>query len=82
MITATAADVQNDFIKYFEMAQNGEEITITFNGKAAKLIGAERLPLDTMKAMRGILKGNYDEDEMHAERIEKRESMDRYKCDN
>lgn len=77
MITATATEVQNNFGKYLQAVQSGNEIIILKNGKeAARLISADKAASFLTDSLIGVLKGDYNDKEISAERIEKREGAD------
>lgn len=77
MITATATDVQNNFGHYLQAAQTGDEIIILKNGKeVARLISHEASVSFLTDSLTGVLKHNYDDKAIHAERIEAHESID------
>lgn len=79
MMTVTTTDIQNNFGKYLQAVQSGDEIIILKNGKeAARLISANKAATFLTDSLRGVLKGDYDDKECCAERIEKRESSDRH----
>lgn len=44
--------------------------------EAARLISADKAATFLTDSLRGVLKGDYDDKECYAERIEKRESSD------
>lgn len=75
MLTVTATDIQNNFGKYLEAAQNGNEVIILKNGhEVARLISKEESVRFLTDALTGILKSDYDENALHAERLEKYET--------
>lgn len=77
MITVTATEIQNNFGKYLQTVQDGGEIMILKNGKeVARLISKESSVSFLTDALTGVLKHDYDEKAMYAERIEKREGTD------
>lgn len=77
MITATATDVQNNFGHYLQAAQTGDEIIILKNGKEiARLISHEASVSFLTDSLTGVLKHNYDDKAIRAERIEAHESID------
>ena len=77
MITATATDVQNNFGHYLQAAQTGDEIIILKNGKeVARLISRESSISFLTDSLTGILKHDYDDKAIPAERIETHESTD------
>lgn len=78
MITVTAAEIQNNFGKYLQAVQAGDEILILCNGKKVAKLSPQRDDI-VLEDFIGVLKNDYDEKAMRAERIEKHESVDRYK---
>ena len=77
MIIATATDVQNNFGHYLQAAQTGDEIIIFKNGKeVARLISRESSISFLTDSLTGILKNDYDDKAIRAERIETHESTD------
>ena len=73
MITATATEVQNNFGHYLQYVQSGEEIVILNGGKEVARLVAYNSITD---ALTGVLKNDYDDKAMHAERIKAREDFD------
>ena len=70
MMTATATDVQNNFGKYLQLVQTGEEVLILRNGKEmARLISHDKSVSFLTDSLAGILKHDYDEKAMRAERM-------------
>lgn len=77
MITATATDVQNNFGRYLQAVQTGDEVIILKNGKeVARLISHESSVSFLTDSLTGILKHDYDDKAIRAERIEAHESTD------
>ncbi len=77
MITVTATEMQNNFGKYLQSVQSGGEVLILKNGKeVARLVSHESSVSFLTDSLRGVLKHDYDEKAMYAERIEKREGLD------
>lgn len=77
MITATATDVQNNFGHYLQAVQTDGEIIILKNGKeVARLISRESSVSFLTDSLTGILKNDYDDKAICAERIEAHESID------
>lgn len=77
MTTATATEVQNNFGKYLQNVQSGDEIIILKNGKeVARLISHDKSVSYLTDSLRGILKGDYDDKAARAERMAKYESAD------
>lgn len=76
MITATAAEVQNNFGHFLQAVSSGDEILITQNGKEiARIIPREKSVSFLTDSLTGILKNDYDDKKMRAERIESREDF-------
>lgn len=77
MTTVTATDIQNNFGKYLQMAQSGEEIVILRNGsEMARLISHDKAVSFLSDSLLGVLKNNYDDKKMKAERMGKYEGVD------
>lgn len=77
MTTVTATEIQNNFGKYLQMAQSGEEIIILRNGKEmARLISREKSVSFLTDSIVGVLKNDYDDKAVRAERISKYEGAD------
>lgn len=77
MITATATEVQNNFGHYLQTVQSGDEIIILKNGKeVARLISHKSGISFLTDSLTGILKNDYDDKAIRAERIESHESTD------
>lgn len=54
MITVTAAELQNNFAKYFQAVQSGADVIIMLNGKRTARLSPERGGIDTNEFV-GIL---------------------------
>lgn len=77
MTMVTATELQNNFGKYLQCVQNGEEVIILRNGKeVARLISHEKSISYLTDSLVGVLKGNYDEKQLKAERMRKYENFD------
>ena len=77
MTTVTATDIQNNFGKYLQMVQTGEEIVILRNGlEMARLISHDKTVSFLSDFLLGVLKNDYDDKKMKAERMSKYESAD------
>ena len=77
MIKATATDVQNNFGHFLQAVQSGDEIVILKNGKeVARLISHESSVSFLTDSLTGVLKNDYDDKAVRAERIESHESID------
>lgn len=77
MTTATATDIQNNFGKYLQSVQLGEEIIILKNGKeVARLISHDKSVSFLTDSLRGVLNNDYDDKAIRNERMKKYESID------
>ena len=77
MTMVTATELQNNFGKYLQYVQNGDEVVILRNGKeVARLISHEKSVSYLTDSLVGVLKNNYDEKQIEAERRAKYESLD------
>ncbi len=77
MTTATATEVQNNFGRFLQYVSEGNEVIIIRNGKeVARLISQGKAVSFLTDSLRGVLKSDYDEKALRAERIEAHESMD------
>ena len=77
MTMVTATELQNNFGKYLQYVQDGEEVIILRNGKeVARLISHEKSVSYLTDSLVGVLKGNYDEKQLKAERMSKYENLD------
>ena len=77
MTTVTATDVQNNFGKYLQLVQTGEEVIILRNGKEmARLISHDKSVSFLTDSLVGVLKHNYDDKSIRAERMAKYEGAD------
>ncbi|MCC8079847.1 MAG: type II toxin-antitoxin system prevent-host-death family antitoxin [Oscillospiraceae bacterium] len=77
MITATATDIQNNFGRYLQIVQNGEEVVILKNGReTARLISYGSSISFLTDSLIGVLQNDYDEQDARRERLAKYESAD------
>ncbi len=77
MTTVTATDLQNNFGKYLQLVQTGEEIIILRNGKeVARLVSHDKSVSFLADSLIGVLKNDYDEKALKAERIKRYEGSD------
>lgn len=77
MITATATEVQNNFGKYLQLVQAGEEVIVLRNGiEAIRMVSHDKSVSFLTDSLVGVLKGDYDDKALRAERIKKYESAD------
>ena len=76
MLIATATDFQNNFGKYLQAVQAGDEVIILKNGKeAARLVATEKKAY-LSDSLVGILKEDHDLNKIRAERLKKYETDD------
>ena len=72
MTTVTATDLQNNFGKYLQSVQMGEEVIILRNGKeVARLISHEKSVSFLTDSLCGVLSNNYDDKSVRNERMKK-----------
>ncbi len=77
MLTATATDVQNNFGKYLQAVQMGDEIIILKNGvEVARLISKNTAVSFLTDSLTGILSNDYNEKIVMEERLRKHEALD------
>lgn len=77
MTTVTATEIQNNFGKYLQYVQEGNEVVILRNGKeVARLISHDKSVSFLTDSLVGVLKGDYDDKEMRAERMKRYENSD------
>ena len=77
MTTVTATEIQNNFGKYLQSVQEGNEVVILKNGKeVARLISHDKSVSFLTDSLVGVLKGAYEENEILAERMKKYENLD------
>ena len=77
MLTATATDVQNNFGKYLQAVQMGDEIIILKNGvEVARLISKNTAVSFLTDSLTGILSNDYNEKIFREERLRKHEALD------
>ena len=63
MTTVTATEIQNNFGKYLQYVQTGEDVIIVKNGKeVARLISHEKTISFLTDSLIGVIKGDYDYD--------------------
>ena len=75
MITtiATATEMQNNFGKYLNLVMSGQEIIVTKNGhEVGRFIPKDATVSYQTDSLTGIIKGNYDLDEMKSERLKEK----------
>ncbi len=77
MIMVSATEIQNNFGHYLQAVQSGDEILILKNGKEiARLISHESAVSFLTDSLKGVLKHDYDDKAIRAERIKRRENID------
>ncbi|QOV18095.1 type II toxin-antitoxin system prevent-host-death family antitoxin [Blautia liquoris] len=77
MTVATATEVQNNFGRYLQKVQDGDEVVVLKNGKqVARLISYQKSVSFLTDSLTGILKHDYDDKEMTAERMKKYGDLD------
>ena len=77
MLTATATEVQNNFGKYLQAVQMGNEIIILKNGvEVARLISKNKTVSFLTDSLTGILSNDYNEKIVREERLRKHEALD------
>ncbi len=75
MTIVNSTELQNNFGKFLEFVQNGNDIVITRNGKpVARLISNERSVSFLSDSLVGVLQNDYDDKEIKNERMSKYES--------
>ena len=76
--TATATEMQNNFGRYLNLVMSGQEIIVTKNGReVGRFIPRDAAVSYLTDSLTGVLKGNYDLDEVKSERLkEKYETLD------
>ncbi len=75
MLTATTTDIQNNFGYYLQAVRQGEEVIILKNGKkVARLVSHESSVSFLTDSLRGVLKNDYNDKAIRAERIEAHEN--------
>ena len=68
--TATATEMQNNFGRYLNLVMSGYEIIVTKNGReVGRFIPKDAAVSYLTDALTGILKEDYDLDEIKAERL-------------
>lgn len=76
MTTVTATELQNNFGKYLQYVQKGNEVVVLRNGKeVARLVSYKKSVSFLTDSLVGVLKGDYDEKAMKEERMKKHESI-------
>ena len=68
--TATATEMQNNFGRYLNLVMSGQEIIETKNGReVGRFIPKDAAVSYLTDSLTGILKGNYNLDEVKEERL-------------
>ena len=77
MTTISATEMQNNFGKYLQAVQDGDEIVILKNGKeVARLISRSQSVSFLTDSLVGVLTGDYSEDAIKAEKMARYETVD------
>lgn len=77
MTTVTATEMQNNFGKYLQLAQNAGEVIVIKNGReVARLVSREKSVSFLTDSLLGVLNGDHDDKQIRAERMQKYESAD------
>ncbi len=77
MTTISATEMQNNFGKYLQAVQDGDEIVILKNGKeVARLISHSQSVSFLTDSLVGVLTEDYSEKEIRAERMARYETVD------
>lgn len=67
---ATATEMQNNFGKYLNLVVSGQEIIVTKNGKeVGRFIPKDAAVSYLTDSLTGILKGNYELDDVKSEKL-------------
>lgn len=79
MTTVSATELQNNFGKYLHYVQTGNDVIILRNGKeVARLISHDKSVSFLTDSLLGVLKEDYSEENIKAERMRRYESIDRH----
>lgn len=71
--TATATEMQNNFGRYLNLVMSGQEIIVTKNGReVGRFIPRDAAVSYLTDSLTGILKGDYDLEEVKAERLKEK----------
>ena len=77
MMTATTTEVQNNFGKYLQKVQEGEEVIVLKNGKAvARIMSYAQSVSFLTDSLTGVLEGDYDDKKTREERMSRHEAAD------
>lgn len=73
MITANATEMQNNFGRYLKLVMSGQEIIVTKNGReVGRFIPKDAAVSYLTDSLTGILKGDYNLDEVKSERLKEK----------
>nr|WP_296840584.1 type II toxin-antitoxin system prevent-host-death family antitoxin [uncultured Marvinbryantia sp.] len=68
--TATATEMQNNFGRYLNLVMEGKEVIVTKNGKeVGRFIPKDAAVSYLTDSLTGILKGDYDMEQVREERL-------------
>jgi prevent-host-death family protein len=71
--TATATEMKNNFGRYLNLVMSGQEIIVTKNGReVGRFIPKDAAVSYLTDSLTGILKGDYDLDEVKTERLKEK----------
>lgn len=77
MTTVSATELQNNFGKYLQYVQAGNDVIILRNGKeVARLISYDKTLSFLTDSLLGVLQGDYNEGDIRSERMKKYEGID------
>ena len=77
MLTATATEVQNNFGKYLQLVQSGEEVIVLRNGiEVIRMVSHDKSVSFLTDSLVGVLKGDYDDKSARMEMAKRYESID------
>lgn len=77
MLTATATEVQNNFGKYLQLVQTGEEVIVLKNGiEVIRMVSRDKSVSFLTDSLVGVLKNDYDDKKIRMEKNQRYESAD------
>ena len=77
VVTATATEMQNSFGKYADMVSKGQVVIVTKNGKELGRFVPKDLNMEFITdRLRGIIKGDFDYDELKTEELSSKYEID------
>ena len=77
MVAASATEVQNNFGKFLQLVQDGDEVVILKNGKeVARMISYEKSVSFLTDSLIGVIDENVDDKEIRQEIVSRYESFD------